>query len=64
MLARICRKRANDPKCSCTATGSYWSSTTSAAFPEAALYAEFSYGRLDADNKVIDGFVRAVRGGS
>ena len=51
--------------CSCTASGDYWSSTSSVSDPWNAWYVRFSYGRVDAfgrsDGKSGAAYVRAVR---
>src|SRR5438552_17656912 len=55
-------------RCSCTASGNYWSSTSSVASPSRAWFVSFRYGNVDAFNssgsKSVAAFVRAVRGGS
>ena len=45
--------------CSCTASGDYWSATTSASNPQAAWVVGF--GNLRDDGKAVGNFVRAVR---
>jgi hypothetical protein len=54
--------------CNCTASGDYWSSTSSVSTPYQAWYVSFLYGNVDAfalsNNKNSAVFVRAVRGGS
>jgi len=54
--------------CSCTASGNYWSSTSSVSSPSRAWFVSFRYGNVDAFNssgsKSVAAFVRAVRGGS
>jgi hypothetical protein len=51
-------------QCSCTTLAPYWSSTTSAEFPENAWQVEFFVGNLQQVAKSRnDAFVRAVRGG-
>jgi hypothetical protein len=54
--------------CSCTASGYYWSSTSSVSDPWRAWYVGFYYGGMDAwglsGGKSDAAFVRAVRGGS
>ena len=54
--------------CSCTASGDYWSSTSSVSDPWNAWYVRFSYGRVDAfgrsEGKSGAASVRAVRGAS
>ncbi len=50
--------------CSCTVSGSYWSSSTVAAFPFEAWSVGFFYGGVNNDNKSGGYDVRAVRGGS
>src|SRR5947208_855784 len=51
--------------CSCTASGDYWSSTSSVSDPWNAWYVGFSYGRVDAfgrsGGKSSAAYVRAVR---
>jgi len=49
--------------CSCTASGEYWSSTTSRDFPGYAWYVGFGDGDVDDDRKGFTNAVRAVRGG-
>jgi len=49
--------------CSCTATPDYWSSTSSAKFPESAWDVSFTVGASDGEDKTESRFVRAVRGG-
>jgi len=54
--------------CSCTASGTYWSSTSSVSSPSRAWFVNFRYGNVDAfsssGSKSVAAFVRAVRGGS
>ncbi len=54
--------------CSCTASGNYWSSTSSVSSPSRAWFVSFRYGNVDAfsssGSKSVAAFVRAVRGGS
>src|SRR5947207_3644113 len=54
--------------CSCTASGNYWSSSSSVSSPSRAWFVSFRYGNVDAFNssgsKSVAAFVRAVRGGS
>jgi hypothetical protein len=50
--------------CSCTRSGTYWSSTTYQATPAYAWIVSFGSGYVDADGKSNSTYVRAVRGGS
>ena len=63
-----CSRGCQATTCSCTASGDYWSSTSSVSDPSGAWYVTFSYGRVDAfgrsGGKSSAAFVRAVRGGS
>jgi hypothetical protein len=49
--------------CSCTASSTYWSSTTYRDFPDFAWLVDFYYGGVDFVGKSDDAYVRAVRGG-
>ena len=49
--------------CSCTASSSYWSSTTFAGFPDFAWVVGFGNGGVDSGLKSFNLPVRAVRGG-
>ena len=49
--------------CSCTAAAFYWSSSTNAFNPAFAWLVSFFDGFVDAGDKSLLGFVRAVRGG-
>jgi hypothetical protein len=50
--------------CSCTVSGSYWSSSTAAGFPRYAWFVMFAGGDMSGDFKTQSYWVRAVRGGS
>src|SRR5213593_554449 len=60
-----CSRGCQATTCSCTASGDYWSSTSSVSDPWNAWYVRFSYGRVDAfgrsDGKSGAAYVRAVR---
>jgi len=49
--------------CSCTASNAYWSSSSNAAVAFNAWVVNFSNGLVNNDFKLINRFVRAVRGG-
>ncbi len=63
-----CSRGCQATTCSCTASGDYWSSTSSVSDPWNAWYVRFSYGRVDAfgrtGGKSSAASVRAVRGAS
>src|SRR5216117_3699939 len=60
-----CSRGCQATTCSCTASGDYWSSTSSVSDPWNAWYVRFSYGRVDAfgrsGGKSGAAYVRAVR---
>jgi hypothetical protein len=47
--------------CSCTQSNSYWASTTYQEDPTVAWEVYFNDGFVDAEGKLVDGYVRAVR---
>ena len=60
-----CTNTALDPAnaCSCTASSSYWSSTSGADFPDGAWDVDFNFGFVGDTGKSFTRRVRAVRGG-
>jgi hypothetical protein len=47
--------------CSCTQSDAYWTSTTSLRTPSYAWFVSFVAGNVDAGNKSLNAYVRAVR---
>lgn len=63
MFDSDCAVGCSADSCSCTATDSYWSSTTFAPNTALSWFVAFDYGNANADVKTKSFHVRAVRGG-
>lgn len=61
---RNCTAGCNVFSCSCTQSGSYWSSTTNPGYPDYAWGVAFGDGDTVDDYKTLYSYARAVRGGS
>jgi hypothetical protein len=62
MFRSNCERDCSATECSCTASGFYWSSTTSLDGKGTAWLAFFGYGYVRSLEKTTDAHVRAVRG--